>query len=94
MKILVGREGGGGRRLSNMYLLLAEDEVVELLLQNLVGVVDQKLLVEVFGENLEAENVQQADKHATRVEIRRSSGNDLPPPSSPSSIGGGAHLRC
>lgn len=44
------------------HLLLTEDKVVELLLQNLVGVVDQELLVEVLGEHLEPKNVQQADK--------------------------------
>lgn len=44
------------------HLLLSEDEVVELLLQHLVGVVDQELLVEVVGENLETEDVQQPDE--------------------------------
>lgn len=36
------------------HLLLAEDEVVELLLQHLIGVVDQELLEVVVPENLEA----------------------------------------
>lgn len=48
-------------------LFLPEDEVVELLLQHLVGVVDQELLVEVLREHLETEDVQQPDKPAART---------------------------
>lgn len=36
------------------HLLLPEDEIVELLLQHLVGVVDQELLKVVILKNLEA----------------------------------------
>jgi len=51
-----------GRGTSHTHLLLTKNEVVKLLLQNLVGVVDQELLVEVLGEHLEPENVQQPDE--------------------------------
>lgn len=51
---------------SNYYLLLAEDEVVELLLEHLVGVVDQKLLEVVVREDLKTCPIRtktQAQKH-------------------------------
>lgn len=37
-----------------IYLLLAEDEVVELLLQDFVGIVDEELLEVVVREDLES----------------------------------------
>lgn len=43
-----------GGNILRTHLLLAEDEVVELLLQHLVGVVDQELFEVVVRENLEA----------------------------------------
>ena len=51
-----------GQLESEAHLLLTKHEVVELLLQNLVGVVDQELLVEVLGEHFEPEYVQQPDE--------------------------------
>ena len=48
--------------LGKLLLLQLEDEGVELLLEPLVGVVDQQLLQRVGSEGLEPEDVQQPDK--------------------------------
>ena len=48
--------------LGELLLLELEHEGVELLLQPLVGVVDQELLQRVGAERLESEDVQQADE--------------------------------
>lgn len=48
--------------LGELLLLELEDEGVELLLQPLVGVVDEELLERVGAERLESEDVQQTDE--------------------------------